>query len=69
MQERKEPHIATINVDYLREYLRDCCGAAAFNGFPAALLDFGEIEALSGQELCQMAEQLGVGLRKFVVDD
>ena len=62
-------HMATIDVDELREYLRDRCGTAAFGGFPAALLDLGEIESLSGQELCRKAEQLGVDLREFTVGD
>ncbi len=60
--------MATIDVDRLREYLKDYCGTAVFGGFPAALFDLGEIESLSGQELCRKAEQLGVDLRKFVVD-
>lgn len=65
----RTPYMATIDVDELREYLRDYCGTAAFGGFPAALLDLGEIESLSGQELCRKAEQLGIDLREFAVGD
>ena len=55
--------MALVDVDSLRAYLLDYCGAAAFSGFPAALLDMADIERASGQELCRIAECLGIDLR------
>ena len=59
--------MATIDVDALRAYLLDYCGSAMMSGFPAALLDVVDIERASGEELCRMAERMGVDLRRFVV--
>ncbi len=59
--------MARIDVDALREYLRDYCGTAMFNGFPAAIIDLGDIDRMDGRELCQLAERLGVDLQRFVV--
>ena len=59
--------MATIDVDALRRYLEDYCGSAMFNGFPAALLDVADISRVSGCELCQKAEAMGVDLRRFEV--
>lgn len=61
--------MATIDVDELRAYLLDYCGTAMFNGFPAALLDVADISSADGEDLCRKAEQLGVDLRRFVVED
>ena len=60
--------MATIDVDKLREYLKDYCGTAMFIGFPAALLDLADIDRMDGYELCRKAEDMGIDLRKFVVD-
>ncbi len=59
--------IVNIDIDALRAYLLDYCGTAMFAGFPAAVLDVADVECASGEELCRMAERLGIDLRKFVV--
>ena len=59
--------MATIDVDALRDYLKDHFGTAMFGGFPAALLDLSDIERMSGAELCRKAESMGVDLRRFEV--
>ncbi len=56
-----------IDIDALRVYLLDYCGTAMFSGFPVAVLDVTDIERASGEELCRIAERLGVDLRRFVV--
>lgn len=61
--------MAKIDIDALRSYLEDYCGTAAFNGFPAAIMDVWDVESASGEQLCRKAEQLGVDLRRFVVDE
>lgn len=59
--------MATIDVDALRDYLLDYCGSAMISGFPAALLDVADIEHASGEELCRIAEEMGIDLRRFEI--
>ena len=66
---REETSMAKIDTDELRDYLEDYCGTAAFSGFPAALLDVADIEGMDGHELCEKAENLGIDLGRFTVDD
>ena len=61
--------MATIDVDELREYMMNYCGTAMMSGFPATMLDLVDVERASGEELCRMAENAGVDLRKFAVND
>ena len=63
----KRARMATIDVDKLRDYMTDYFGTAVFNGFPAAILDLSDIESMSGHELCQKAESLGIDLRDFEI--
>ena len=60
--------MALVDVNSLRTYLLDYCGTAMFGGFPAALLDVADVERMSGRELCRKAEELGVDLRRFVIE-
>lgn len=60
--------MATIDVDELREYMRDYYGTAMMSGFPAAVLDLADVDSMSGEELCEIAEDNGIDLRKFAVD-
>lgn len=61
--------MALIDVDALRDHMEDYAGTAMMNGFPAALLDLADIDSMSGEELCEKAEEIGVDLEDFVVDD
>lgn len=54
-----------IDVDKLRSYLLDYCGTASASGFPAAILDTADVSNMSGYELCEKAEDLGIDLRRF----
>ena len=60
--------MARIDIDELRDYMEDYTGAAAFNGFPAAILDTIDIENMDPYELCEKAEEMGVDLNRFRVD-
>lgn len=51
----------------LRASLLDYFGTAVFGGFPVAVVDLFEIEHMSGSELCEKAEQMGIDLRKFEI--
>ena len=54
-----------VDTDRLRDYMEDEYGTAAFNGFPAAMVDAWEVESMSGYELCEKAEEMGIDLRDF----
>lgn len=60
--------MATIDVDKLRDYIRDYFGTAMMGGFPAAILDLADVDSMSGEELCKMAEDNGVDLHDFVIE-
>ena len=59
--------MATIDVDELRNYMKNYCGTAAFSGFPAAILDVVDVERMNARELCEKAESMGVDLRRFEI--
>ena len=61
--------MAEIRIDELRDYMEDYYGTAAFNGFPAAIMDVADIESMSPYELCQKAEDMGIDLRRFAEDE
>lgn len=65
----EETNMAKIDTDELCDYLEDYCGTAAFSGFPAALLDVADIENMDGYQLCEKAEDLGIDLQRFEVDE
>lgn len=60
--------MATIDVDKLRDYMTDYFETALSSGFSAAILDLSDIESMSGHELCQKAESLGIDLRDFKIE-
>ena len=64
----KRALMATIDVDKLCDYMTDYFGTAVFDGFPAAIFDLSGIESMSGHELCQKAESLGINLRDFEIE-
>lgn len=61
--------MAEIDVDALRGYLRDYYGTAMMSGLWPAMADLGEVDALDGYALCEKAEQMGIDLRRFVIDE
>lgn len=58
--------MATIDVDKLRDYMKDYFGTAMMGGFSAAILDLADVDSMSGEELCKTAEDNGIDLHKFV---
>lgn len=60
--------MATIDLDGLRSYLLDYCGSAMMSGFSAAMVDAVDVERASGEELCRIAEQMGVDLQRFSIN-
>lgn len=54
-----------IDVDELDDYLMDFCGTAAMGGDLSAMATLQEVEDASGEELCEIAEDLGIDLEQF----
>ena len=54
-----------IDVEALRSYLLELCGAAAFAGMGAALVDVVDVERADGEELLGIALRLGVDPAEF----
>ena len=61
--------MTTIDVDRLRDCMRDYCGSAMMSGLPAAFIDVVDIEHASGKELCSMAERMGIDLGGFIIEE
>lgn len=57
-----------IDVDALRDYLRNYYGTAMMAGLWPALGDLGQIDALDGYGLCELAEREGIDLTRFEVE-
>ena len=59
----------TIDVDALREAVRDECSAAFFGGgIGPALLEAFDADRASPEELVDMARRWGIDLRKYRID-
>lgn len=61
--------MALIDIDKLRECMLDYVGTAAFGEFPAAIIDAIDIQNMDPKTLCKKAENLGIDLNKFKIDD
>lgn len=58
----------TIDVDALREDMKnECLGAFFGGGFGGALIEVGDIERVDSEQLVQMAIDQGINLRKYQV--
>ena len=56
----------TINVDKLRKDLKnESYGAFFVGGFGGALIEAGDVERTSPEELVELASQKGIDLRKY----
>ncbi len=62
--------VITIDVDELREDLREeCLGAYFGGGYGAAMVEAVDVDHASPEELVQMAIDKGFDLRRYQVDD
>ena len=60
----------TIDLDALREALeRGCCGACYGGGFGGAMVQMTEVQNASPEALIALAEQLGVDLGRFEIQE
>ena len=59
----------TIDIDALREDMKnECYGAFFGGGFGGALMESFDIESASPEELVQMAQRQGINLNKYRAD-
>lgn len=56
-----------INIDQLRNDLKDYYGTGAFNGFPAMMTEVWAIDRMSDQEVAQKAVDAGIDIFKYRV--
>ena len=58
----------TIDVEKLRKDMREDCLGAFFGGrFGGALIEAGDIDRASDEELVEMAQRKGINLRDYQV--
>ncbi len=58
----------TIDVDRLRDDMRDeCLGAYFGGGFGAALIESFDVDRATPEKLVEMAQNQGIDLRKYQV--
>lgn len=57
----------TIDINALRDYMREYYGAAVFAGMPAAIIDVTKVELASDDELVKIAMKEHIDLSKFAV--
>lgn len=59
----------TINVETLREAVKqECYGACFGGGFGGGMVEASDIEYASPQQLADIAVQMGIDITRFVVD-
>ena len=58
-----------VDIEKLRDDLIDYYGTAFCSGFGAAVIEIGEIENASPGRLVQIAEQSGIDLSNYEIDD
>ena len=60
----------TIDVDKLRDDMRDeCLGAYFGGGFGAALIESCDVDSASLEELVEMAQNQGIDLKHYVIKE
>lgn len=60
----------TINLDALREALeRECWGVFYGGGFGGAIVQATEVKEASPEELIALAEEMGLDLRQFEIQE
>ena len=58
----------TIDVDALREDMKnECLGAFFGGGFGGALVETGDIDRASDEELVELAQRKGINLREYQI--
>ena len=56
-----------MDIERLREDLKDYYGTALASGFPMAMMDLSEVEHASEEELARKAIQNGMDISKYLL--
>ena len=56
-----------IDIQRLREDIKDNYGTAMFNGFPMAVMDLAKIDRMSDQEIVHYALKKNIRLEKYSI--
>lgn len=56
----------TIDIQKLRNDLKDNYGTAMFNGFPMAVMDLAKIDRMSDQEIVEYALKKNLRIEKYI---
>lgn len=56
-----------MDIERLREDLKDYYGTAMASGFPMAMMDLSEVEHASEEELVKKAIQNGMDISKYLL--
>ena len=56
-----------IDIDRLRDDMKDYYGTAMFNVSPIAVMDLSKVERASDQEIIEMAPKNGFNLEDYIV--
>ena len=59
----------TIDIQRLRNDIKDNYGTAMFNGFPAAVMDFAKVDKMSDQEIVEYALKKNIRLEKYSIQE
>ncbi len=59
----------TIDIQRLRNDIKDNCGTAMVNGFPMAVIDLAKIERMSDQEIVEYALKKNMRLDKYIIQE
>ena len=57
-----------LDIDRLRDDLKDYYGTAMFNASPMAVIDLGKVERASDQEIVDLAQEQGFDLRDYIYE-
>lgn len=59
----------TIDIQRLRNDIKDNYGTAMFNGFPAAVMDLAKVDRMSDQEIVDFAMKKNIRLEKYSIQE
>ena len=58
-----------IDIQRLRNDIKNNYGTAAFNGFPMAIMDLENVDQLRDQEIVEYALKKNIRLEKYIIQE
>ena len=59
----------TIDIQRLRNDIKDNYGTAMSNGFPMAVVELSKVERMSDQEIVEFALKKNIRLEKYIIQE